>query len=289
MRDRFTNLRLLCAAAVSFAAWHATAQESNPVRTAPPAADTGRLIVTFRDAVMGTLDKGVAQTQSVDASTQSIDDRVTAMAARVGLRVRQARALGAGMQVLDVEPAYPGEPAAERLARVRADSAVASAELDGRRYIHAVPNDPLYTGQWYWQSSTVGGNASATDAESAWDLTTGNDGVVIAVIDTGILFDHPDLKRIADAGRVLPGYDFVRDVDVANDGNGIDADATDPGDWITQADKSKSVFSDCDVANSSWHGTRVAGIICARTNSASPDGIAGGTWKPWILPVRALG
>jgi serine protease len=186
MRDRVMSLRLLCAAAAAFVAWHVAAQESNPARRAPPPTDTGRLIVTFREATSDALaQRGVAQTQSVDASTQSTDDRVTALAARVGLRVRQARALGAGMQVLDVEPAYPGEPTAERLARVRADSAVASADIDRRRYIHAVPNDPLYSGQWYWQSPSIGGNASATDAESAWDLTTGNDGVVIAVIDTG--------------------------------------------------------------------------------------------------------
>jgi subtilisin family serine protease len=42
-----------------------------------------------------------------------------------------------------------------------------------------------------------------------WDITTGSKGVVIAVIDTGVLFDHPDLLRAGTGGKLLPGYDFV--------------------------------------------------------------------------------
>ena len=50
---------------------------------------------------------------------------------------------------------------------------------------------------------------SATDAISAWGITTGSAGVVIADVDNGILFDHPDLLRAGLGGRLLPGYDFV--------------------------------------------------------------------------------
>ena len=87
-------------------------------------------------------------------------------------------------------------------------------------------------------------------------------------------FDHPDLKRVAAAGRLLDGYDFITDTVTANDGDGPDADASDPGDW-------------CQGSSSSWHGTRVSGIVGAMTNNAT--GIAGITWQGRILPVRGLG
>jgi serine protease len=178
----------------------------------------------------------------------------------------------------------------EQLVRILADDSVEYATLDRRRYPHAVPNDPLYagsTGQWYLQTNAT--NLAAINAEQAWDTTTGSSSVVIAVIDTGVRYDHPDLGAIAQGGRLLPGYDFISDSRMSNDGDARDADASDSGDFLTQADKdaNSTFFQNCDVGNSSWHGTRVAGIIGARTNNA--EGIAGATWSPSILPVRVLG
>ncbi len=77
---------------------------------------------------------------------------------------------------------------------------------------------------------------------------------------------------------------------VANDGDGRDADASDPGDWVTAADE--STYDQCDDGNagpqdSSWHGSHMAGVAGAITNNAS--GIAGIGWNIRILPVRALG
>jgi serine protease len=149
---------------------------------------------------------------------------------------------------------------------------------------------------------------SATDAVSAWAITTGSSGTVIADVDTGVRFDHPDLLRAGLGGRLLPGYDFV-DQDyspttgaalgtflIANDGDGWDPDPSDPGDWISSTDLMNSLFPPADCGNppgtsgpsdSSWHGTRVMGILGAITNNGV--GIAGMTWNPYILPVRALG
>jgi serine protease len=179
----------------------------------------------------------------------------------------------------------PGESPADQLARVRADADVEFAEPDVRRYPHALPNDPLYAGQWYLQNRVDA--PSAIHAEAAWDVGTGGAGVVVAILDTGVLFDHPDLRRAHLGGRLLPGYDFVSNAAAANDGNGRDADASDAGDWITQEESNQGQFSGCDVASSSWHGTRVAGIIGARTNNS--EGVAGSTWSPWLVPVRVLG
>ena len=138
-------------------------------------------------------------------------------------------------------------------------------------------------GQWYLRAP-AGELQSAVNAEAAWDLATGSAGVVVAVIDTGVLADHLDL-----AGQVLPGYDMVSDVPSANDGNGRDADASDPGDWITAAEDSapNGDFHNCGVDSSSWHGTKIAGIIGAAANNGL--GMAGTAWGVKILPVRVLG
>jgi len=153
-----------------------------------------------------------------------------------------------------------------------------------------VPNDPLYlaggaagpaSGQWYLRPPTAQ-TPSAINAEQAWDLTTGDPSVIVAVLDTGVRFDHADLT-----GKLLPGYDFITDVDVANDGGGRDADASDPGDWVTAADIATTKFANCEEANSSWHGTMVAGLVAAATDNGV--GMAGTGWAIRVLPVRVLG
>jgi serine protease len=156
------------------------------------------------------------------------------------------------------------------------------ADLDQRRFPLASPDDPLFAGQWYMQDT----QPAAVAAVDAWTLTTGSNGVVIAALDTGVRFDHPDL-RSGSANRLLPGYDMISSVQTGNTGEGRNADASDPGDWVTKADTKTALFANCTVANSSWHGTRVAGILGAITNNST--GIAGMTWSGWVLPVRVLG
>jgi serine protease len=122
-------------------------------------------------------------------------------------------------------------------------------------------------------------DAAATDAVSAWSITTGSTGTVIADVDTGVRFDHPDLLRAGFGGRLLPGYDFVdQDLNpttgaalgtflIANDGDGWDPDPTDPGDWINSTDQQNTCFRRIAPADSSWHGTRVVGVLGALTNN----------------------
>lgn len=204
---------------------------------------------------------------------------LSALATRAGLRVVEARHITAGIHLLRVQS---GAPAAQTLALLRASPEVQYAEPDLRRYAQATPDDPLFAGQWYLQDM----QPSAVDAIDAWDLTTGSNGVVIAELDTGVRFDHPDL-RSSTANRLLPGYDMISSVLTGNDGEGRNPDASDPGDWISIADQKNPVFANCPVSESSWHGTRVAGILGAISNNGV--GIAGLTWSGWILPVRVLG
>src|SRR6266850_3755495 len=164
-----------------------------------------------------------------------------------------------------------------RISAVRGTGASA-----GRCFPAATPNDGYFTGG-------LQSNLTRINVHRAWDVTTGDSNLVVAVIDTGIL-PHPDL-----AGRTLPGHDFVTDVYFANDGGGRDASAADPGDWVSWSDvqdPSSPFGSACLYGGiydtiSSWHGTHMAGIIGAVANNSS--GIAGINWNSKILPVRALG
>ncbi len=122
------------------------------------------------------------------------------------------------------------------------------------------PNDSAYRLQWHYPLVSL---------PSAWDVTTGDPGVIVAVVDTGILSGHPDL-----AGQLVAGYDFVRDPVAAGDGNGIDSNPEDPGDRS-------------NPASSSFHGTHVAGTIAARSNNGA--GVAGVAWNTRLMPLRALG
>ena len=312
-----------CTGCLVFGPAQAAAPEWNTVRTHTveigPQAD--RLVVGFR----ATGANSVVQSIKVRARTMSIrlvqagttDADAAGLSRRAGLAMAKSRQLTPSMHVLYLQKTLYGASVDAALKALRADPAVEFADVDHRRYAHAVPDDPLFlpvpgtsAGQWYMQTPsaatvTVEGVAtqdlSATDAVSAWNITTGSSGTVIADVDTGVRFDHPDLLRAGFGGRLLPGYDFV-DQDynrntgaalgtflIANDGDGWDPDPSDPGDWINSTDEQNSLFpaADCPVADSSWHGTRVMGLLGALTNNAT--GIAGMTWNPYLLPVRALG
>ena len=216
-----------------------------------------------------------------------IDQRLGRLGARHAPGLALKRALGERVRLVTAA----GMGSAELARRLAADPEVEYAEPDRRVRRLAPPNDPLYTtagaagpasGQWYLKAPNSV-EYSAIDAEGAWDITTGSAGVAVAVIDTGVRFDHPDL-----GSKLLNGYDFISNVGVANDGNGRDPDATDPGDWVTQADiDSGTVARDCTVESSSWHGTQVAGLIGAATNNGV--GMASVGRNVSVLPVRALG
>ena len=204
-----------------------------------------------------------------------------ALGRRLGLTLADGRVLGSRTQALRGS----GIASADLARRLAAESDVEWAVVDGRKTIRAVtPNDPLYAdnqttalpvvGQWYLRApdSTL---VAAIDAVGAWAFTTGSSTVTVAVLDTGVRFDHPDL-----ANKLYPGYDFISDTATANDGSGRDSDASDPGDWTTSSDG-------CTAGNSSWHGTQTAGIIGASTDNGI--GIASVGRDVMVLPVRVLG
>ena len=139
------------------------------------------------------------------------------------------------------------------------------------------PNDSRWGQQWNLAANPGVG----VGVREAWRYGRGK-GTVLAVVDSGITA-HPEFE-----GRILPGYDFVSSARYANDGDGRDADATDPGDWVSKEEVDSGEFNeDCPESPSDWHGTHVAGIALAAANNGV--GIAGIAPLAKLLPVRVVG
>lgn len=148
----------------------------------------------------------------------------------------------------------------DAIRRLRLDPDVEYAEPNYIRRPLLTPSDAYFRYQWHY---------NLLGLPQAWDVTTGQDDIIVAVLDTGVLQGHPDL-----AGRLIGGYDFVSSSSISNDGDGIDPNPEDPGD-------------DPKGDSSSFHGTHVAGTIGAATDNSI--GVAGVTWHGKIMPIRVLG
>ncbi|GAB7015119.1 S8 family peptidase [Methanogenium cariaci] len=140
---------------------------------------------------------------------------------------------------------------------------VAYAQPDFIYAMDTVPDDPLYGLQWGLQNTGQGtpqfpsGGTVGADirAEDAWDITTGSDTVVIAVIDTGVDYLHADLvANMWDDGSGHSGYDFVN--------------------------------NDDDPMDDNSHGTHCAGIIAAVGNNGV--GVSGVCWDTRIMALKVL-
>lgn len=249
----------------------------------------GRVIVKLKPDA-SVLRSSVVQVQSAGSSAQA--HVMQRLGQRRGLVVQDGREVGPRVHV-----AMAQGMSSEALAAVLAkDSDVLYAVPDRLRRLHSVyPDDPLFSnvsnpnvaaGQWFLRApdSTI---VSAINAQPAWASVTGN-GITVAAVDTGVRTDHPDL-----AGKLLAGVNVISYASVSGVSGGRSTDSSDLGDWVDQnginaISAEVGVTVDCPVqTTSSWHGTKVAGIIGAKTNNTA--GVASVAPDAMLLPVRALG
>lgn len=278
---------------------------AGPAGSSADARPTNRIIVKYRDPALAT---------NARANVPLDTSRVAQLANRGGVALFWVRGTFNGANVLQMLQRLPADQVESIASEIALDPDVEYAEPDYVRVALATPTDPCYAsasvptcnGGYQWDLfDPVGG----INMPAAWNITTGSSAIRVAVIDTGALFNHPDM-----IGRFVGGYDMISDCAVGNDAqpgpctwNGTtqqpdlasrDNDASDPGDWITSAENTGgsstppyNYFKDCTTPypseDSSWHGTHVAGTIAAMPNNGI--GIAGINWVSNVVPVRVLG
>jgi subtilisin family serine protease len=188
-----------------------------------PLTDPDSLIVRYR--------RGVTDAQAKDA----IGDA----------GVRRARSVASlGFDVVSTK----GESRSDAASRLRRDPRVASVETNHLRYAADDPNDDLYPSQTHLFNSRL---------PAAWDVTHGSATIDIAILDTGVDLDHPDLaSRLV----VVPGSDVVNGDSLPDDDEG--------------------------GPNGTGHGTMVAGVAAAKTDNVI--GVAGAAFNARIMPIKVL-
>ena len=228
-----------------------------PASSAPSREARVRILVGF--------DRGV----SLNAQRSSLDGA----GATANGRIRALRTFVASV------------PAADRgaaLAELRADPRVRFAEPDATYGIDTLPNDPSFGQLWGLNNigqtvKTSTGTADADiDAPEAWATTTGSSSVVVAVIDSGVDWHHPDLAANiwTNPGESCPG---CQNDGIDNDGNG----------YVDDVHGWDFVNNDNDPFDDNGHGTHVAGTIGASGNNGV--GVAGVNWNVQIMPLKFIG
>ncbi|CAD2244349.1 peptidase S8 [Xanthomonas arboricola pv. zantedeschiae] len=224
-----------------------------------------KFIVTYKD--------GSTALASPTALSTSLRTAARAVPAKAGkaLGLNSVRRLALGPELVKADRALDRAEAETLMRQLASDPNVQSVEVDQILHATLTPNDTRLSEQWAFGTTNAGLNI-----RPAWDKATGAN-VVVAVIDTGIT-THADLNA-----NILPGYDFISDATTARDGNGRDSNPADEGDWYAANECGTGI----PAANSSWHGTHVAGTVAAVTNNTT--GVAGTAYNAKVVPVRVLG
>jgi serine protease len=222
--------------------------------------------------LMGTPHAGAIHARGGAASTTYQDGNVLvgfrhasagerhAIEARTG--ASEVEALGAGAYLLRVRPGH----VPRTVAALRAQPGVRYAEPDYLMQLAATPDDPSFGQQWGLQNTgqlvngVRGTRGADINATAAWNLTTDSRPVVVAEVDSGVDYHHPDL-----AANVWTNPGGVGGCPAGTRGYNV-------------------VASTCDPLDDFGHGTQVAGVLGGVGNNGA--GIAGVAWRATILPVK---
>jgi serine protease len=282
-------LAMSLGASSAFAAGAASLPVKQPAKAAPADAQTSsRIVVRYNAGTAAASDRSAKLSAVQSAVTRASlgGSNGISRAAAASVRAEYVRTLGVGADLIRLSGKLSKADVDKVVAEIAADPAVKYAQVDVKlqrtelpkatlEQPQLVPNDPLYAQyQWHLSSATGGINSPA-----AWDVSKG-DGVVVAVLDTGILPNHPDV-----AVNLLQGYDFISDAETSR--RPTDArvpGALDYGDWV---ENDNECYAGSLAEDSSWHGSHVAGTVAEATNNGV--GMAGVAPNATVLPVRVLG
>ncbi len=219
-----------------------TAPPSGDRREERPSYKAGELLVKFK--------------------TEAAPEQIAALHARLGsvvlknlpkLRLQRIK-LKTGLAEAEAIRQYQESPIVEH------------AERHALRYPQATPNDPGFPSQW---------NLKKIGAEALWNITTGSRDVIVAVIDSGVDYKHPDLRD----NIWVNTAEQKGSTGVDDDGNGYIDDIF--GWDCANNDNNPFPF---DPDNIYGHGTHVAGIVGAAGNNGI--GVSGVNWKVRIMPLK---
>ncbi|MBI5557348.1 MAG: S8 family serine peptidase [Deltaproteobacteria bacterium] len=200
--------------------------------------------------------------------------------AKMGLEIKKrfktlSRVKGQEFLLIKSQSASAGK----LLDMLRQDPMVEAASLNYLRYINTTPDDALFYQQWSLANTgqLVAGYPGGTpgadiDAGRAWDVQTGNSNTVVAVLDTGVAYDHPDLTD----NMWVNSQELAGTAGVDDDGNGYvdDIYGIDTGE------------GDSDPLDHYGHGTHVAGTIAASGNNTL--GVTGINWDGRVMAVKGF-
>ena len=263
--------------------------DAQPVVTGEAAP--ARFIVKFHDGARALADDRVMSRSLDSAVSRAGLARALPMTrnapARAGVDAQLLRKMAVpGWTVVRTSRGLEGAELNRFISELAADPAVAEVEVDQlyqrlqtQSAPAMTPDDPNYA-QYQWNFFNPAGGVNA---EPAWDISTG-EGVVVAILDTGIIEGHADL-----AANVIPGYDMISDKRVSRrDADGRAPGGWDLGDWIEpNYCTGWATGGSHGAQDSSWHGSHVAGTVAQETNNGS--GLAGIAHGAQVMPVRVLG
>lgn len=262
--------------------------------TATPRLAKGLIVKLKRPDKHADATRSVVRLQAAASATESMQSarmRMAAIAGRHGVSYLVQRPTAFAAQLIHSGKLEPFDQVQAQAERLRADPdvewVVVNEVAQPAGVISQGLNDPAFPQQtWlHEREATLGGRQGVANFAAAWDAMIGKaiSPVVVAVLDTGIL-PAPDLD-----GRVAPGYDFVSEVDYSGDGDGVDANPSDPGISLDKI-PDPALKTGCTQVPLQWHGLRIASMLGSLAgNALNGVGMLAPVPGPVVLPVRVAG